>query len=233
MPDTFTLNEFLANTAQKDHGGEPFQLENNRMLEINMDGQMWIKLGAMVAYRGALKFEREGMLERGVGQFIKRAVTGELSPLTRVTGRGTMYVADEAKHVTLVRLHNESIYVNGNDLLAFEPSVNFEIKMMKRIAGMLVGGGFAVHLIGSGVVAISSHGEPVTLQTTSADPVSTDPNSTIAWSGSMFPELKTDVSLKTFVGRGSGESIQMLFRESGFVIVQPYEENKTATPPSG
>ena len=40
----------------------------------------------------------------------------------------------------------------------------------------------------------------------------------------MTPEFKTDISLKTFFGRGSGESIQMMFNGDGFVVIQPYEE---------
>ena len=32
------------------------------------------------------------------------------------------------------------------------------------------------------------------------------------------------MSLKTFLGRGSGESIQMEFQGDGFVVVQPCEE---------
>ncbi|EMI56971.1 protein containing DUF124 [Rhodopirellula sallentina SM41] len=32
------------------------------------------------------------------------------------------------------------------------------------------------------------------------------------------------MQLKTFFGRGSGESVQLLFRGHGFVVVQPYEE---------
>ena len=55
-------------------------------------------------------------------------------------------------------------------------------------------------------------------------PVITDPNATVAWSGALTPEFKTDFSLKTFFERGSGESIQMLFEGSGFVVVQPKEE---------
>jgi uncharacterized protein (AIM24 family) len=55
-------------------------------------------------------------------------------------------------------------------------------------------------------------------------PVLTDPNATIAWSGSLTPEFQTDVSLKTFFGRGSGESIQMRFQGEGFVVIQPFEE---------
>ncbi|GIW75417.1 MAG: hypothetical protein KatS3mg104_0480 [Phycisphaerae bacterium] len=52
----------------------------------------------------------------------------------------------------------------------------------------------------------------------------TDPNATIAWSGNLMPKFRTDVSLKTFLGRGSGESLQMVFNGDGFVVVQPYEE---------
>jgi uncharacterized protein (AIM24 family) len=33
------------------------------------------------------------------------------------------------------------------------------------------------------------------------------------------------MSLKTFLGRGSGESIQLRFEGSGFVVVQPKEES--------
>ena len=52
----------------------------------------------------------------------------------------------------------------------------------------------------------------------------TDPNATVAWSGSLTPEIKTDISFKTFMGRGSGESIQMKFQGQGFVVIQPCEE---------
>lgn len=33
-----------------------------------------------------------------------------------------------------------------------------------------------------------------------------------------------DVSMRTFIGRGSGESVQMKFEGEGFVIIQPFEE---------
>ena len=59
---------------------------------------------------------------------------------------------------------------------------------------------------------------------TPEQPVITDPNATVAWSGNLTPEFRTDISLKTFFGRGSGESIQMLFQGSGFVVIQPFEE---------
>ncbi len=45
-------------------------------------------------------------------------------------------------------------------------------------------------------------------------------------------EFKTDVSLKTFFGRGSGESIQMEFNGDGFVVIQPSEEHAMQHPPA-
>ena len=114
--------------------------------------------------------------------------------------------------------------VNGNDLLAFEPSVEWDIKLMKKMAGVVSGGLFNVTLKGKRKVAITSHYEPLTLLVRPGEPVITDPNATVAWSGNLQPEFLTDVSFRTLIGRGSGESIQMEFSGDGFVIVQPYEE---------
>jgi uncharacterized protein (AIM24 family) len=74
------------------------------------------------------------------------------------------------------------------------------------------------------MVAFTTHYDPITLLVTPGNPVVTDPNATVAWSGSLEPEIKTDVSLKTFFGRGSGESIQTMFNGHGFVVIQPFEE---------
>ena len=51
-----------------------------------------------------------------------------------------------------------------------------------------------------------------------------DLKAAVAWSGSLTPEFRTDIQLKTFFGRGSGESIQMQFNGEGFVVIQPKEE---------
>jgi len=54
--------------------------------------------------------------------------------------------------------------------------------------------------------------------------VVTDPNATVAWSGNLAPEIRTDISLRSLIGRGGGEAFQMSFQGDGFVVVQPYEE---------
>ena len=112
----------------------------------------------------------------------------------------------------------------GNDILAFQEGIKNEIKMMKKAAAMLSGGLFNIRLEGSGLVALTTHYDPITLEIRPGNPITTDPNATVAWSGNLEPAFKKDVSLKTFFGRGSGESIQMEFAGEGFVVIQPYEE---------
>ncbi len=225
----YTLNEFLQSTHQTDRGEGLFELETPRMLELNLGGQglsreVWIKMGAMVGYTGQVKFTREGILQQGLGNLLKKAVSGEGARLTKAEGVGRVYVADSAKKVTILQLQGEAIHVNGNDVLAFETQIDNQIKMMKRVSGMLAGGLFNVRLQGTGLLAISTHYDPVTLRVAPGYPVFTDPNATVAWSGTLEPSLHTDVSFKTFLGRGSGDSFQMRFEGDGFVVIQPMEE---------
>ncbi len=220
----YSLAEFISKTTQKDKGEGLFELESSYLLEINLDGTVWTKMGSMVAYKGDIKFIREGVLEHGLGKLLKKTVSGKGASLTKAEGRGTLYLADMGKKISIINLQGESIFVNGNDLLAFESGIQWDIKIIKKVAGMLAGGLSNVKLEGNGMIAITSHYDPLTLEVSYSKPVVTDPNATVAWSGNLNPELKTDISFKTFLGRGSGESIQMKFQGKGFVIIQPYEE---------
>ena len=220
----YSLDEFVRSTGQKDRGEGVFELENPRMLEVNLNGSIWTKTGSMIAYVGNVRFEREGLLEQGVGKLLKRAVTGEGAKLTKAIGQGRVYLADRGKSVQILQLRNDCLYVNGNDLLAFEPTIRWDITIMRKLSALVAGGLFNVKLEGSGMVAITTHYEPVTLLVEPGKSIRTDPNATVAWSGSLTPEFRTDVSLKTFMGRGSGESFQMEFNGQGFVVIQPYEE---------
>lgn len=230
QPARYSLQEFINASAQRDRGQGVFELETPRLLELNLNGMIWTKMGSMVAYRGDVKFKREGVMEQGVANLLKKAVTGEGASLTKAEGQGQVYLADSGKKVIIVNLQNEEIVVNGNDLLAFEPAIEYKITMMKKLGAMMAGGLFNVRLSGTGMIAFTSHYEPITLRVTPDAPVCTDPNATIAWSGNLSPDFKKDISLRTFVGRGSGESFQMQFNGDGFVVIQPYEEVVMATP---
>jgi uncharacterized protein (AIM24 family) len=220
----YSIEEFVRGTEQQNRGEGVFELERDRLLEVNLNGRVWTKTGSMVAYTGTIKFTREGILEHGLGRLFKEKISGESLTLTKAEGQGALYLADTGKKISILSLSGQTLIVNGNDLLAFEDGVRFDITLMRRVAGMMAGGLSNVKLEGSGMIAITTYYDPVTLRVQPNRPVMTDPNATVAWSGGLTPELRTDVSLSTFFGRGSGESLQMQFRGDGFVVIQPYEE---------
>jgi uncharacterized protein (AIM24 family) len=221
----YTISQFVAATAQKDEARGKFELENPYTLEVNLDGRVWCKAGAMIGYVGGIRFTRQGLMEQGLGNMLKSMVSSEGVTLMKIEGTGRVYLADAGKRVQILELGaGEQIYVNGNDLLALEDGMKYEIKMMRRVAGMASGGLFNVRVTGPGVLAMTTHYNPITLRVTAAEPVFTDPNATVAWSGSLSPEIHTDISFKTLLGRGSGETFQLRFQGEGWVVLQPYEE---------
>lgn len=95
--EKFHINEFISKTKQQDKGQGLFELETERILEINLENQIWAKTGSMISYRGNIKFEREGILEHGLGKMFKKAFTGEGASIMKATGQGKLYVADQGK----------------------------------------------------------------------------------------------------------------------------------------
>lgn len=220
----YSISNFIEANSQQPDAAESFQLESDHMLKVDLDGEVWTKRGSMIAYNGSISFKREGVLEHGIGKALKKSLTGEGVQLTKAQGRGDLFLADNGKRISVIYLDNDALFVNGNDVLAFSPSIQWDIKMLKKIAGMLSGGLFNIHLEGKGYIAVTTHYKPLILKVTPGNPIISDPNATVAWSANLSPEIRTDISIGTFLGRGSGESLQMVFRGEGFIVVQPYEE---------
>ncbi|CAB5083504.1 DUF124 domain-containing protein [Olavius algarvensis associated proteobacterium Delta 3] len=230
------INQTRAPEIDGTDGTDRFNIIRHRFLRVQLSRSavrtVWTKMGSMVGYAGDIKFTRERILEGGVKKTLLRGLTGEGVYLTKAAGEGTLYLADTGKKIFFLKLAGESLFVSGEDLLALEESVEWKITMLKqKAAGILSGWSqlFNVKLSGYGVVAIATRYDPLTLPVSPHAPVSTDPQATVAWSGSLEPRLKTDIKLKNLVGRGSGESIQMVFKGQGFVVIQPYEEINTNT----
>ncbi len=219
----YSVQQFLDKTAEKQVGEEVFELENPYLLDINLNGKAWAKLGSMVAYTGDVKFKKQSSLEGGISKFVMKKVSGESSKLMSAKGQGHVYLADKGKRITILNMEGNRLFVNGNDILAFEEQIDWDITMMSG-AGAMSGGLFNIRLEGYGMIAITTHYTPITLTVTPDRPVYTDPNATVAWSDGLSIDYKADVNLGTLLGRGSGETFQMAFRGNGFVIVQPFEE---------
>jgi uncharacterized protein (AIM24 family) len=54
-------------------------------------------------------------------------------------------------------------------------------------------------------------------------PTFADAQAAITWSSGVQTQVKVDASMKTLIGRGSGETIQVAFSGQGWVLVQPSE----------
>src|SRR5918999_5747388 len=201
--------------------GEPFTPQNPRLLKIELsETTVMARSGSMVAYQGDVRFEHKG---GGLGRFLKKAATGESLRLMQAEGTGEVFLGHQAMLVHVLRLSDESITVNGENILAFETEIEWDVTRVKGgTAGVLAGGLFNIHLQGTGLVALVSDGEPLRLDVSEA-PTFADPQAAIAWSGGVTTNLRTDVQAKSLIGMGSGESFQLGLSGQGWVLVQPSE----------
>jgi len=144
------LDQFTAENAPT-ASDETFQRENSYTLDVDVDGTVMAKAGSMVAYTGDISFTGKASAEGGITGFLKEAATGEGTPIMSVEGEGHVYFADDGKKVQVVELGaGESITVNGEDVLAFEESLSYEISTIDSLAGAFAGGFSNVYLEGPG-----------------------------------------------------------------------------------
>ena len=198
--------------------GERVVRQNSRLLKIVLGEDVLARQGSMVAFQGSIDFDYEG--SGGAGKFMKKALTGEGLPLMRCTGQGELFLADAANQVHIIHLDGSALSVNGKNILAFEPSLTWDIERLKG-AGIAAGGLFNTRLEGHGWVAITTDGDPVVLKTDA--PTFADTDAAVAWSANLTATLNRTVKAKALIGRGSGEAVQLAFQGQGIVIVQPSE----------
>jgi uncharacterized protein (AIM24 family) len=218
-----TLGSFQETQSQ-----DAFALQNSKLLKVSLN-QLTIqaRLGSMVAYQGDVHFEHAGA--GGLNRMLKKAVTGEGTKLMKVEGTGEVFLAHRAEDIHLIKLENDRITCNGDNVLAFDAGIEWDITRLDGgAAGALAGGLYNMALSGSGWVAIISDGPPVLL-TTGEAPTFCDPQAAITWSSNLQTHVKADVNMKSLIGRGSGESLQIGFVGQGWVLVQPSEGHVSHT----
>ena len=102
----FTLSELVryARELEGDPAGKPtFSLSNDRVLEVQLrNGEhVFARRGSMHAYRGDIKFVREGISDTGFSLALKKAFTGENAHLMKASGTGRV-CATSSPYVTCV-----------------------------------------------------------------------------------------------------------------------------------
>jgi uncharacterized protein (AIM24 family) len=225
-----SLEQSLSQLKETEGQGA-FSLQNSKMLKVELaDATVQAKLGSMVAHQGDVKFEHAG--SGGMSKFMKKAMTGEGTTLMKVTGTGEVFLADYAQEIQLLRLNDEAITANGANVLAFEDGIEWDIKKVEGVSGMLSGGLYNMHLSGTGYVAILSDGSPVMLEV-NGETTFADPQAAITWSSGLTSSVKADVNMKSLIGRGSGETVQLSFSGTGWLLIQPSEGRVTSTAAGG
>jgi uncharacterized protein (AIM24 family) len=211
------FTDFRENTSP-----DPFSLQGKKLLKIQMGyGPVWAKSGSMVAYQGDIRFENKGA--GGLGKMFKAAVTGEGVNMMQATGQGELFVADNAAEVQILYLENDQISVNGNNVLAFSSSIDWDIHRIQARGAAITGGLYNVSLRGTGYVAITTKGDPVALDVASA-PTFGDAQAVVMWTAGVSMDIRVDTGgLRSMVRGGTGETFQMAFGGQGYVVVQPSE----------
>ncbi len=195
-------------------------LQHSKCAKYVVNGECLARQGAMVAFRGNLQFE---VKSQGMGNFLKRAVTGEGVALMTVRGQGEAWFAAGAQDCFVLELEDgDALSINGRNLLCFDSSLRYDIQMV-RGAGMFGGGLFNSVFSGTGRLAISSDGQPVVIPVSPQAPVFVDTDSVVGWSSSLQTGIQKSQSLKSLLRGGSGELFQLVLSGQGFVIVQPSE----------
>ncbi len=223
-----------------------FETINELTLKVTCTGNdvLFTKAGAFIAGNnyGNKNYKFEKVLlgpQNNIGQAllgqIARRVTGENFPLMKVNlnGDSVTYYASYGQHVVIYHLeHGETISVESENILAFTQDCDYSVRFIG--VGVLSQKGLATSTLtargSNAYVAVLSDGNPIVLSNvTSGDTISVDPDAVICWigNGHCDPQVKADVSWKTFIGQTSGESYQ--FEWSGnagvTVIIQPSERN--------
>ncbi|MEV6251020.1 AIM24 family protein [Streptomyces sp. NPDC051742] len=203
------------------------RMENHgrTMLRVAMaSGQdLYARTGSMVSYEGYITYEPNPPAARQVAQ---HWATGEGAPIMKCSGDGLLYLADYGADVVVINLQNDSISVNGTNLLAFDAHLQWGVERVKGLAKFAGQGLFNVEIAGTGWVALTSRGTPIVVDCGRGDDETyVDPDALVAWSPALKVKGKRSFKASSLIGRGSGEAFQMAFSGQGIVVVQPSEDS--------
>ncbi|MFD5894499.1 TerD family protein [Streptomyces sp. NPDC060366] len=203
--------------------GQRWTPQNQQLMRVDLamgGASVLARQGSMVMYQGKVDFGYKGA---GFAGRIVGNATGQEMQLMRCSGRGQVFLAEEASHLHPIELQGDGICVSAENVLAFDESLQYEVR---RIEGHGIPGGalFTMQFQGTGTVVVKTHGVPVVLPVTPT--TFADCNAVVAWSAASQVILSSQVRLRRNAYPGhSGETVNLQFRGApgNFIVVQPYE----------
>ncbi|MGW7487600.1 AIM24 family protein [Streptomyces sp. NPDC054786] len=201
-----------------------YALQNSQLLRVALQGHedVLARKGAMVAYQGLLEFDGNYQTP---GQRRARAHSGEGLDLMRVSGQGTVYLANLAQYVHVVDVDHDGLTVDSSYVLALDSGLHWEVVSVDSQYGISGTGKYQLNISGQGKVVLMTSGQPLMLQVTPDKYVNADADAVVAWSASLRVQMQAQThSSGVWRRRGNtGEGWELSFLGQGYALVQPSE----------
>lgn len=186
---------------------------------IEVQQEMFIKKGKMIAYYGNLKFEALG--SGTYASMVSKVFNAPsfMRDYVIVTGSGKLILGDNGNNIASYTLEDGDLTMKNLNVLGFQPSLTCLESTMPDY----------VTLIGTGIVLASSNGPAHFVE----PPIRVDPEALLGWADVPSPSYSYDYSyvqgIMGAVGAmtgitASGEERQIDFRGKGTVLIQSSEE---------
>ncbi|MFI9507132.1 AIM24 family protein [Nocardia sp. NPDC052566] len=228
-----------------------FEKVNGKVVKVDvgMAGGVVARNGAMLFYTGDISFaphQIPGAQGMGGGgglmRMAGRMMAGEHERTMLAQGNGEVHYGFAGLEVHVVQMQPGAVLrVEASRLLANTAQLQSSIvsvmssggggggglmgALRGAASGALTGQGmFTTQLSGQGAAVLLAHGGFLELPVGGQYPVVVDPQAFVAAYGNVQTELKTALSWRDAVGRGSGEAMQLHCAGQGVVYVQASEE---------
>lgn len=228
-----------------------FTKVNSKVVKVNVGqvGGVVARAGAMLYYTGQVAFsphqipgagQMGGM--GGIVRLAGRMMQGEHERTMLAQGNGEVHYGYAGLDVHTVDIAPGAVLrVEASRLLGNTAGLQSSVVSVASsggsggggVMGMLRGaasgaltgqGMFTTQLSGQGSAVLLAHGGVIEMQVGGPSPVVVDPQAFVAAYGNVQTELKTALSWRDAVGRGSGEAMQLHCVGQGTVFVQASEE---------
>ena len=217
-------------------------------VDVGMAGGVVARNGAMLFYTGDISFAPHQIpgagpsMGGGIMRMAGRMMAGEHERTMLATGNGEVHYGFAGLEVHVVQMQPGAVLrVEASRLLANSAALQSSIvsvmssggggggglmgALRGAASGALTGQGmFTTQLSGQGAAVLLAHGGFLELPVGGPNPIVVDPQAFVAAYGNVQTELKTAMSWRDAVGRGSGEAMQLHCAGQGVVYVQASEE---------
>lgn len=204
--------------------GQRWTQQNSKLVRVDLgvggDQAVLARQGSMVLYQGKVDFSYKGA---GFAGRIVGNATGQELQLMRCSGKGQVFLAEDATMLHPIELQGDAVCVSAENVLAFDETLHHEVR---RIEGHGIPGGalYTMQFQGTGTIVVKTHGAPVVLPVTPT--TFADCNAVVAWSAASQVVVSSQVRMRRNAYPGdTGESVNLQFRGApgNFIVVQPYE----------